>query len=235
LLGVVTPRDEIDALYGLPLDEFTKARNDLVRELRKNGRPDEAAEVAALRKPSLTAWLVNQLARERRADVQGLVKAASAIRAGDADADERFRESVDGLVRAARDILTVAGRKPADTVLREVATTLRASAATAPEVLAAGRLTEAQETSGFDVLAGASPRPARGSAVKAKPSEPKVDRAALDAARRALTKAREDARELRRRAASAEREARRAQEALDEAERRMEDAERRLESLRASR
>ena len=231
----MTPPDEIDALYGLPLDEFTKARNGLVRELRKGGRRDEAAEVAALRKPSLPAWVVNQLARERRSDVQGLLKAAEAIRAGDVDADERFREAVDRLVHAARDILTAAARRPSDTVLREVATTLRASAAAAPEALEAGRLTEARETSGFDVFAGATPRPARAKAAKAEQREPKVDRAALDTARRALTAAREEARELRRRVAAAEREARRAQEALDDAEAREAEAERRLQSLRAAR
>jgi hypothetical protein len=231
----VTPGDEIDALYALPLDEFTNARNDLVRELRKSGRRDEAAEVAGLRKPSLPAWLVNQLARERRSDVQELLKAAEGIRAGEVDADERFRESVDRLVHAARDILTAAARKPSDTVLREVATTLRASAAATPKDLEAGRLTEALETSGFDAFAGAAPRPARAKAARAKQREPKVDRAALDTARRALTAAREDLRELRRRVAAAEREARQAQEALDDAEAREAEAERRLQSLRAAR
>ena len=231
----MTPPDEIDALYGMPLDEFIKARNDLARALRKDGRRDEAAEVAALRKPSLPAWLVNQLARKRRSDVQALLKATEAIRAGDADADERFRESVDGLVRAARDLLGATERKTSDTVLREVATTLRASAAAAPEELAAGRLTEAREASGFDALAGATPRPARAKAAKAKPAEPGVERAVLDKARRALTEARDEARKLRRRAADAEREARRAEKELDEAETRVAKAERRLEELRASR
>ena len=125
----MTLGDEIDALYGLPLDEFTKARNELAKKLRNEGARDEAADVAALEKPSLPAWLVNQLARERRNDVQALLKAAAAIRKGDVDADERFRGSVDTLVRAAREILTAAGRKPSDTVLQQVATTLRASAA----------------------------------------------------------------------------------------------------------
>jgi hypothetical protein len=231
----VTPRDEIDALYGLPLDEFTKARNDLARALRTDGKRDEAAEVAALRKPSLPAWLVNQLARQRRSDVQALLKAAEAIRAGDAGADERFRASVDGLVRAARDLVTASGRGTSDTVMQQVATTLRASAAAAPEELATGRLTEAREASGFDALAGATPPPPRAKPATAKRPEPKVDRAALEKARRALADAREDARELRRRAAAAEREARRAQGALDDAEARLAEAERRVESLRASR
>ncbi len=230
----MTPADEIDALYGLPLDEFTKARNELAKKLRNEGDREGAADVTALQKPSLPAWLVNQLARERRSDVQALQKAADAIKKGDVDADERFRASVDTLVRAGREILAAAGRKPSDTVLQQVATTLRTSAAAASEDLAAGRLTEAREASGFDVLAGAAPRPPRTKTAKAKPSKPKVDRAALDDARRALTEARDEARELRRRVAAAEREARRTQDALDTAETRVAEAEGRLESLRAS-
>jgi len=57
------PEDAVDALYGLPLDEFTPRRDELVKELRGAGKRDEAAWVKALRKPSATAWLVNQLAR----------------------------------------------------------------------------------------------------------------------------------------------------------------------------
>jgi hypothetical protein len=227
---------EIDALYGLPLEAFTTARNDLARGLRKDGRREEADEVAALRKPSLPAWVVNQLARERSTDVRALVSSADAIKAGRDGADERFREALDALVRAARDLISETGRTASDAVLRQVATTLRASAAAAPEELQAGRLTEAREASGFDALAGAATRPARGKIAKAKPpASPKVDRAAVDAARRALTEARDEAREHRRRVAAAERETQRAREALDDAETRVADAERHLESLRSTR
>jgi len=38
--------DDIDALYGLPLDEFTRARNDLARRLRGERKAEDAAEVA---------------------------------------------------------------------------------------------------------------------------------------------------------------------------------------------
>lgn len=223
--------DGTDALYALPLDEFTGARNELARSLRKDGRRDEADAVAALRKPTLPAWVVNQLARERRAETRSLLDAAGALRAGDGDGDARFRASVEALLRSARQILADAGRKPADSVLQEVATTLRASAASAPDELAAGRLTEAWETTGFEVLAGTTPPP-RPRPARPKRAEPKVDRAALGAARKALAKARDDARERRRRASTAEREARRAQEELEDAEKRVAEAERRVERLR---
>ncbi|HKX47455.1 MAG TPA: hypothetical protein VJM06_02230, partial [Gaiellaceae bacterium] len=222
------PAKEIDALYGLPLDEFTNARNELARELRRQGRRDEAEEVASLRKPSLAAWVVNQLARQNTKDVEELIKAAAALRKGDADGDERFRRAVDELVRAARELLAKGGRGT-DAVVQEVATTLRATAAVAPDELTEGRLTAARPASGFDALAGSVPPKAKRPAARARAEttkerkRPSVDRAAVEAARRELDKAREEARRLRREAAQAEREARRAREAAERAERRVED------------
>src|SRR5215207_3575126 len=58
--------DEIDALYDVELDRFTVERNDLAKRLRKEGRPDDATAVAALKKPSVAAWITNQLARRNR-------------------------------------------------------------------------------------------------------------------------------------------------------------------------
>ena len=42
--------------------------------------------------------------------------------------------------------------------MQEVVTTLRTAAATEPEALETGRLTEGREASGFDALAGAAPK-----------------------------------------------------------------------------
>ena len=53
--------DEVDALFKLPLAEFTGARNTLGARLKKSGQGDEAARVKALAKPSISAWAVNQL------------------------------------------------------------------------------------------------------------------------------------------------------------------------------
>ena len=150
--------DDIDALYGLPLDEFTRARNDLARRLRGERKPEDAAEVAGLRKPTAAAWVVNQLVRERPDEVRALLAAANEIRAGAEDGDARFRETVDRLARSAREILASSGRTASDHVVQEVVTTLRTVAATEPEALETGRLTEGREASGFDALAGAAPK-----------------------------------------------------------------------------
>ena len=73
----VIPDDELDRLYGLPLEEFTRARDDFARELRKAGEPEMAAEVKALAKPSLSTWTVNQLARREPMQVRALMTPVS--------------------------------------------------------------------------------------------------------------------------------------------------------------
>ena len=98
---------EVERLYGLPLDEFTAARGELASRLRQEGRRDEAAEVAGLRKPVVSAWVVNQLARRERDELQDLVDAAAGIRTGREGADVRFREALDRLTTAARTITNI--------------------------------------------------------------------------------------------------------------------------------
>jgi hypothetical protein len=52
------------ALFDRPPEEFTKARDVLVKQLRKDGDTNVAAVVKALRRPTVAAWTVNRLARE---------------------------------------------------------------------------------------------------------------------------------------------------------------------------
>jgi hypothetical protein len=227
---------EIDRLYGLPLAGFTEERDALARRLRADGKRDEATAIAGLRKPVLAAWVVNRLARERRADVESLVEAAAAIRAGKPDADERFRTTADALARAAREVLAEADRRPSDAVLRDVATTLRAAAAADPDVLLDGRLTEPVEATGFEAMAGAAPRrpssPAAGRSPKQK--KPQPDRARVQEARKALAEARDEARRLARAADVAERDARRLRADADAAGQSVAEAEAALEKLTSS-
>ena len=72
--------DIVDRLYGLPLAEFTGARNAATRELRKAGRREAAEQVKALRKPSAAAAAVNRLVREHRGEVEQFLRAAAALR-----------------------------------------------------------------------------------------------------------------------------------------------------------
>ena len=66
---------ELDRLYAAPLTEFTGARNELVKRLRKAGDKTRAEHVAALRKPSVTAWAINQTTRREPGQVEAVVQA----------------------------------------------------------------------------------------------------------------------------------------------------------------
>jgi hypothetical protein len=70
---------DIDGLYALPAGEFVAARNSLVKQLKADKRTDEAAEVAALRKPTVVAWALNQVAREDPDAVAILIDAARGV------------------------------------------------------------------------------------------------------------------------------------------------------------
>ncbi|MGH2841808.1 MAG: hypothetical protein ACRDKY_13385, partial [Solirubrobacteraceae bacterium] len=72
-------------LYGLPLDRFVPERGALAKALKSEGRRDEAAGVAGLRKPSVAGWAVNQLVRTQGRDVQELFDAGDALRDAQAD------------------------------------------------------------------------------------------------------------------------------------------------------
>src|SRR5438105_2786028 len=53
--------DELNALFALPLADFTGARNALAARLKKDKRADDAERVKALGKPPVSVWAVNQL------------------------------------------------------------------------------------------------------------------------------------------------------------------------------
>jgi hypothetical protein len=136
-LLVIGARD----LYGLPLDRFVPERGALARELRKEGRREQAAEVAGLRKPSVAAWAVNQLVRTQSHSVAALFDAGDALQhahsqllAGRGDgaalrnAHAREREAVSELVEKARGLLSSEGHGLAQTTLDRVSDTLHAAA-----------------------------------------------------------------------------------------------------------
>ena len=132
---------DVDDLYGLPFDRFVPERTALARELRSAGRREEAGEVAALRKPSVAAWAVNQLVRTQRRGVDELFEAGDALREahdqvlggrGDAGslrtAVARERAAVDELIKVARGVLTGDGHELSPTIIDRVTDTLHAAA-----------------------------------------------------------------------------------------------------------
>ena len=72
--------DRIDRLYAGPAEEFIARRDALVKELKAVKDKDGAATVKALRKPTVAAWAVNQLAHNARRDVAKLLDIGDALR-----------------------------------------------------------------------------------------------------------------------------------------------------------
>src|ERR1700734_2796351 len=67
-------------LYGVSPDAFTSSRSAEVRAARSAGDRQLAAAVAQLRRPTIGAWLANQLSRECRDDVEALLDLGASMR-----------------------------------------------------------------------------------------------------------------------------------------------------------
>jgi hypothetical protein len=163
-----------DELYALPPEQFTAARNALTKEAKGAGDKETAARIAALRKPTVLAWLVNLLVRELPDEIGGFLDLGDALREATATlsgpelrqlSGQRHR-LVQALVRQARDLARRAGYRTTEDVVRGLEETL-AAALTDPAVaeqLRAGRLTSGLTATGF-------PAPSPGSA-RARPPVP---------------------------------------------------------------
>jgi len=68
-----------DELYALGLAEFTPARDARAKELKGEDK-ELAAQVKALRKPSLAAWVVNLLVRRETGQVEQVLAVGEALR-----------------------------------------------------------------------------------------------------------------------------------------------------------
>lgn len=121
-------------LYGLPLDDFTEERDKLARRLRESGRKQEAADTAAMRKPTTGAWALNQVARRHSKHVEWLIEAHKALRAASdpvslREASASRRRLVDQVLDTALAVLEEAGHSSSGPVRDRIARTLLAAAA----------------------------------------------------------------------------------------------------------
>ena len=55
--------DAVAELYQADPDDFTQRRAELVAQAREAGQAAAAKQIAALRKPTRSAWVVNRLVR----------------------------------------------------------------------------------------------------------------------------------------------------------------------------
>ena len=156
----ITTDDLIRRMYEAPPEKFVAARAAAIADARRAGDSAAAKRLAALRKPTVAAWLVNLLALRRPELIEQLVELANELRTaqrglqGDAlrELSTQRRQVVSALVTAARSLAVAedpggAAKLP----LAEVESTLSAALAE-PEVAAqvrTGRLIRAATYAGF--------------------------------------------------------------------------------------
>ena len=221
-------RRRAKALYGLPLAEFTAARNARAKKLKPDD-PELAAAVSALPKPTVAAAALNALVHEDPSEVRALIQSGKRLRQAQeaavtgkkgADLNEAVQEHRGALDRVQRDLRR---RKLSGPTLEKAIKTLRVVSVD-PELqplLERGVLHEDLTASGFGLDPGLVPaRPA----AKKKPAppppkaKPKPDpklRENLKAAKSALAEAEKRAAAALRDLERARKEADRAQQALD--------------------
>lgn len=227
---------ETQKLYGLPLSEFTAARNARAKELKQKD-PDLAAAVAALPKPSVASGALNELVNEDPSEVRALVQSGRRLRSAQeaavagkkgADLNEAIAEHRTALDRVQRDLRR---RKLSGPTLDRATQTLRV-ASLDPDLwplLERGLLHEDLASSGFGIDPGLVPKRKPGTKAKPEPkAEPKPDRKAEERQRReareALREAEAALAHARQRARAAQRDVERAEAAVETARKRVEDA-----------
>ena len=226
---------EAERLLSVAPDAFVEERKRVAADLREAGRGDDAAQVAALRKPTAVVLAVNRAARDRPQAAKDAAEAAARVRdtqlSGEQDA---YRAAVADLDRALDLLAEVAvahvggtGKKPTDAMRQRVRDLLRSAVAdeTARDALVRGALLAEQEASGFGSFAGAAVE------TRTRSSKNKADAAERASAERERRKREKALREDLRRAERALREAERT---VAKAERERAEAEKEAKAARAA-
>ena len=165
--GRVTDADRVSEavaeLYSSDLDAFTERRGALAARARAAGEGPAAKAIAGLRKPTRSAWAVNQVVRADPSVPSRLAALGDELRAAEAALDGAAirelsvarRQLIGALVTQA---LAVSGQDPPSAALREEVTATFTAALADPELagqLAAGTLVRAERRAGFG--SGAEP------------------------------------------------------------------------------
>ncbi|UTM38465.1 hypothetical protein MX572_06720 [Rhodococcus pyridinivorans] len=151
-----------DALYGLDPGDFVAARSEFAAQAREAGDRELTAAIGRLRKPTVAAWMVNLLARERADELAALLDIGSALRTAQRrlsgsemrKLSEQRRRVVAALERDAGRLAADRGRTVSESALREVGRTLNA-ALSDPDIgeqVRQGRLDAIVESDGFGDL-----------------------------------------------------------------------------------
>jgi hypothetical protein len=146
MTGAIDEDAVVDELYLGSREDFLPTRTERVRQARAAGDRDLAARIGALRKPTVGAWLVNQVVRQHPDRLAALTELAERLRSvhqhGDGEqirAAGRDRQallrSLDGVVR---EVAAAAGLRLGADAVNQVTTTFQ-SALVDPAALQAVR------------------------------------------------------------------------------------------------
>jgi hypothetical protein len=193
-------RQALRTLYTRPLASFVAERKRLAAGLRAGRDPDAAKRLERLRRPTVSAWTVNQLYWHARDAFDALLAAAAPIRKGDLGGTAAYREALKELRTRAAVVLREASHAATEATLRRVMGTLAAVAAAGgfdPDP--PGALATDREPPGFEAVGERDPAAAHArhsdsggrSAVSRPAASERKHLAAEQAKRRAETKARE--------------------------------------------
>ncbi|MGY4772913.1 hypothetical protein ACXC9Q_38915 [Kribbella sp. CWNU-51] len=181
---------EIDAavveLYGLAPEQFVAARNQLAKAVRDRGDELAAAAIGALRKPTIAAWLANQLVRADPDGIHALTELGEQLRETYLTSDSaRRRELTRQRHDLVRHLVRTASQRPAGGrrvtahTAERLTETLDAALVDpgAAQLLRTGQLTSALRHVGFGVV------DENGDPAQLAPIRPRVVRRSQPAAR----------------------------------------------------
>ncbi|WP_123663979.1 hypothetical protein [Actinocorallia herbida] len=151
----------MEELYRGAPGDFVQTRRRLAETAKAAGDAATAQQIKALRRPTVSAWAVNLLVRERPPLAGEVLALGERLRAaweggGDtAELDRRRTPLIDKAVRAAEALVEETGRPLGDQARHEVEETLHAavSDADAAAEVASGRLTHPRAYVGFGLPA----------------------------------------------------------------------------------
>jgi hypothetical protein len=173
--------DEIaDRLYGLPPEQFIEARDQAAKD-------EKLPEVKQLRRPTLPAWAINLLVREKPDVVEEFLALGEGLRSAQQSlqGDELRRlaaqrqQLVSGLVAQARKLAAAADHPLNSAAQAEVETTLQAGLAEpdAADEIRSGRLVKPREYVGMgSTTLRLVPAPEGDKPAEGIPPAPKIDR-----------------------------------------------------------
>jgi hypothetical protein len=188
--------DELGELYEAKPEEFTALRTKLASAAKQRGDADAARRISAARKPTTAAWVINRLAlrnddvRRRLADLGQRLRDAHSAMDGERirELSAEQRRLVDALTRDAFEEAELSN--PTAALRDDVIGTLQAAVADPDVTSRLGRLTKAEQWSGFGEFGDTAIvfTPTRREKPQPKPEKPRDDKD--DAERRRRDEAR---------------------------------------------